>query len=101
MNKLENKGNSVAFYILSLVSFLITLSLNFAAVFGDAWWIWIPQDPMDQENHELGLLRYCVIKGKGKYCKFNKAIGWKRLWSAKKSGIVSLFKTIYLNQETL
>ena len=87
MNKLENKGNSVAFYILSLVSFLITLSLNFAAVFGDAWWIWIPQDPMDQENHELGLLRYCVIKGKGKYCKFNKAIGSGNVYGLLKSQV--------------
>ena len=92
MGKLENKGNSVTFHILSLFSFLITLSLNFVALFGGAWWIWIPQIPRDQEDHELGLLRYCVIKGKGKYCKFNNAIGWKRLWSDDKSGIVKFIK---------
>ena len=94
MGKLEDKGSSLAFHILALVSFIITLSLNVAALFGGAWWLNIlpDSDTVDwrfMETNEMGLLRYCIIKGarKSKYCKFYDAFGLKKLWYTK-AGIV-------------
>ena len=87
---MENKRSSLAFHILSLVSFIITLSLNVAALFGGAWWIHIPPDsdtfgyPKFTEINKMGLLRFCMVKGSprgtSKYCKFYREFGLKELW---------------------
>lgn len=80
-----NKRSSLAFHILSLVSFIITLSLNVAALFGGEWWV----DTFGYQK--LGLLRYCIVKGSprgtSKYCEFHREFGLKQLWRTN-TGIV-------------
>ena len=85
-----NKRSSLAFHILSLVSFIITLSLNVAAIFGGEWWVNTPRDsdtfgyPIFTEINKMGLLRFCIVKGSptrtSKYCKFYPEFGLKELW---------------------
>ena len=92
-----NKRSSLAFHILSLVAFIITLSLNVAALFGGEWWVHISPNidtyyPIYYpEIHKKGLLRYCVVKGSprgtSKYCKFHPEFGLKKLWDTN-AGIV-------------
>ena len=91
------KRSSLAVHILSLVSFIITLSLNVAALFGSEWWIDIPRDidtsgyPISSEIHKKGLLRDCVVKGSprraSKHCTFYREFGLQRLWNTN-TGIV-------------
>ena len=92
-----SKRSSLAFHILSLVSFIITLSLNVAALFGGEWWVKIPRDidtfgyQTFTEIHKLGLLRYCIVKGRprgtSKYCEFYGEFGLEQLWKTN-AGIV-------------
>ena len=54
---------NVALHILSLVSLIVALTVNFAALFAPAWWV------VKETADEIGLLRYC---GPAKSCDFRK-----------------------------
>ena len=45
---------NLALHILSLVSFIVAVAVNFAALFGPAWWV------NKGTVTEIGLLRFCV-----------------------------------------
>ena len=54
---------NVALHILSLVSLIVALTVNFAALFAPAWWV------VKETADEIGLLRYC---DPAKSCDFRK-----------------------------
>lgn len=55
---------NVVLHILSLVSFIVALAVNFASLFGTAWWV-------DKGVFKKGLLRECN-EFLGEECKFRK-----------------------------
>ena len=54
---------NVALHILSLVSFIVAVAVNFAALFGPAWWV------AKGTQYGPGLLRLCLP---GEQCIFRK-----------------------------